>query len=1707
MSLKIYNRLGNLVNSFRTDLVTKCVTRSVLVFIFLSNSLACPYAVAGDLFLPSPGTMVRLSPEFNPPVLKGIRVHPDNPFKFEFILDRGDIVGAGHALPLRDDVNRLIKYFLASITTPDKDLWVNLSPYEKAKIIPQSFGLTEMGRDLLAEDYMLKQITASLIYPEDDIGKKFWKRVYTEARVKYGTTDIPVNTFNKVWIVPQKAVVYENSKTGTAYVLESKLKVMLEQDYLALEKNQRQPGDMFKSEQPRTCPQAGCRANQPLNVKASQVNPSTPNDMNALGSNIIRDIVLPELTREVNENKNFSQLRQVYNSLILAAWYKKKIKDSILSQVYADKKKIAGVGYGLSDVEIIYQRYLQAFKKGVFNYIKEEANSDVVAGNVMPLLIPRKYFSGGFDLAMSVNLQITTKIDRSQLASGNLVLVSSQVDMAQRAVIVPPIHGTKFSSFQVMIAGYPDLAQNLLYNMALWNDLQAVDKISRKYPGFNLRFAKFDNKNNEELGNALKDFIKGLGGSYLDVERYFSFFSLEKLNGEDALRKFLDEISDNAPFYLKALERVYKPALEDEPGFNKEEAQEYMALLKTIIDRWKEGEDLITLGQGSGQSEVVKEEDNPFLRPEKKTGIVSKKAASPKAVQMKSKTVVTAKKSLEPIKLSPVVLKPEPVKAVSPLLVDRVKSVKSLKGNELLGFLFNNPMGLAIKVTEILNDGAEASLKYDYVEAELLGSGRKERVLDYSGSKAYSNKTGTSVYFPDNRSVTVRKDFNEGKMVVDVKGWENSGDVAKKIKRGLGIDSAQLSHVNPLNIKAYVLPQEIFNASLVNLMNVFGLAWKNFVRDQAVDPRAKVTIQPRGSVNYAINEKGNLDWGSISNFEFAVYLPDHLSTMQRRVFQDKFGVDYVHDAMTQMGLKTEYVPERKLCLIGQLNGKERKWEIVKYMQSFSRDRLIEAPQGPSWDMYFYEPTANYFEMSSDGKARVADLSFYLEDLPLKYLVENLMLEFQGVYKEALGMFKENNPKAFKRLAVASRLIGNEGMFRRMMVKFREASLRGWIFKKSDDPFSLGFTEDAQMLGLNQGQLCSEIEGFVINRFQLNIFRASLSELIHVKGDALKLGPLFHLTDSAMNSTKSNKDEPVVHLPEGLVNAQDVTAFFPKSRKILHPDEGGIFKYILGDRNPFVADLSRSMGDHIATIDRDAAGRPYYFINFNEYAIRVLGYNRPELKKALARNIYEVVNRMAYSDFITTAYAVYVKMMMSIRPKGLDHIFVANTGAEANENAFKALKLGRPKSQFIIAFGGAYHGRTPGALSVTAKTKARKGLFKFPWSWISFPELKREEDAAALDAREKNSLAEVWTLMVRGKTRGKGESLAIMEEKTFKEVLLDLDQLIEKYNNLQLNATEVSKAIQDLKGRLSPDLFKESENVTGFIAEPYQGEGGMKFASARFFQRLRCLTALFDVPLIFDEVQSGFFVTGTTWAYEAFDLPIPPDIVTFSKKAQMGGMYVSDRYYVNESGKLDSTWGGSDSGIIRAVAYEEIIRKEGLVQRARELGAYSLEKLREVEKRHPALNLNTRGWGLVLALDLPNETLRDQVVEAAWRRGLIINLAGSRTIRILPCFDTKVSTIDEAFKILEEAIVQVAGEQQVPKDSAMLDQGKGIKENGGIDLRTDLITKSVTRSVYGGIKFHLDPAMLLALQNAPGFVPVIINIQPLESLSEFLGLID
>lgn len=336
---------------------------------------------------PAPGSMVAPAADFVPLTLKGLVIHPEDAFKFDFLMDTGNSHLKGKLL--KDGALKLMKYFLTALTIPEDDMWVNLSPYEKGRIVENNFGSTLMGRDLLAEDYVLKQLTASLIYPENVLGKKFWSEVYTKAARELGTTQIPVNTFNKVWIVPSEAVVWEHG--GKVIIVKSHLKVMLEEDYLALEKNRRRP----TQEQPA----------------------------HALASQAVRQIVLPVLEKQVNKGRHFSQLRQMYQAMILATWYKRALKESIITKVYVDRSKIKGVDdANTSDIESIYQQYLKAFKKGAFNYIKEDL--DPATGQI----IPRKYFSGGFSSLVNGK----TRLDAALVAwKGN----AAQLSPAQQEAI------------------------------------------------------------------------------------------------------------------------------------------------------------------------------------------------------------------------------------------------------------------------------------------------------------------------------------------------------------------------------------------------------------------------------------------------------------------------------------------------------------------------------------------------------------------------------------------------------------------------------------------------------------------------------------------------------------------------------------------------------------------------------------------------------------------------------------------------------------------------------------------------------------------------------------------------------------------------------------------------------------------------------------------------------------------------------------------------------------------------------------------------------------------------------------------------------------------------------------------------------------------------------------------------------------------------
>ena len=141
---------------------------STVILCFLFNTFGpMPEARAqGALDLPLPGAMLALSPAQAPVLMKGLRIHPEDPFKFDFILDTGHSGLKPNDPALKQESNRLIKYFLTALTVPESDLWVNLSPYEKDRMVPGALGTTEMGRDMLAQDYILKQLTASLIYPE-----------------------------------------------------------------------------------------------------------------------------------------------------------------------------------------------------------------------------------------------------------------------------------------------------------------------------------------------------------------------------------------------------------------------------------------------------------------------------------------------------------------------------------------------------------------------------------------------------------------------------------------------------------------------------------------------------------------------------------------------------------------------------------------------------------------------------------------------------------------------------------------------------------------------------------------------------------------------------------------------------------------------------------------------------------------------------------------------------------------------------------------------------------------------------------------------------------------------------------------------------------------------------------------------------------------------------------------------------------------------------------------------------------------------------------------------------------------------------------------------------------------------------------------------------------------------------------------------------
>lgn len=322
-----------------------------------------------SFLLPNPGAATSLSQPYSPVLLEGIRLQSNQPYQLEFIVNTGDANLVGQQL--EKESYRLINYFLASLTVPEDEIWVNLSPYERNRIIPDVLSRTEMGRDLLSQDYLLKQFTASLLSPENKLGSDFWKKMHKKMSDRGISSDISVDMFNRIWILPKTAVIYE--KGLTAYIGEARLKVLLDKDYNTL--TEQKDNAKFHSRNPNS---------------DSMKPPVVENKQEAWATQLLREILIPEIEREVNEGKQFAQLRQIYNSLILAVWMKQRFKSKFLNSAYFDKEKVSGIDFVDKKSKMrIYDQYVKNFTSKANEFLKEEYDP------LTQKVISYKYFSGG----------------------------------------------------------------------------------------------------------------------------------------------------------------------------------------------------------------------------------------------------------------------------------------------------------------------------------------------------------------------------------------------------------------------------------------------------------------------------------------------------------------------------------------------------------------------------------------------------------------------------------------------------------------------------------------------------------------------------------------------------------------------------------------------------------------------------------------------------------------------------------------------------------------------------------------------------------------------------------------------------------------------------------------------------------------------------------------------------------------------------------------------------------------------------------------------------------------------------------------------------------------------------------------------------------------------------------------------------------------
>jgi 4-aminobutyrate aminotransferase len=378
------------------------------------------------------------------------------------------------------------------------------------------------------------------------------------------------------------------------------------------------------------------------------------------------------------------------------------------------------------------------------------------------------------------------------------------------------------------------------------------------------------------------------------------------------------------------------------------------------------------------------------------------------------------------------------------------------------------------------------------------------------------------------------------------------------------------------------------------------------------------------------------------------------------------------------------------------------------------------------------------------------------------------------------------------------------------------------------------------------------------------------------------------------------------------------------------------------------------------------------------AVTATGHSHPEVVKAIVDQAHKFLH-MSGTDFYYEAQVRMGEELSAIAPMpGPHRSFFGNSGTEANEAALKLAKY-YTKRHNVIAFFGAFHGRSMGSLSLTAsKITQRKGFGPLLAGTYHAP--YADCYRCPLDYKPETCAA---------------ECLDFIEEQLFMHLV-------------------------------SPD------EVAAVMVEPIQGEGGYIVAPNQFLQRLRELTKRHGILLIADEVQSGMGRSGRMFAVE--HAGVEPDIVTMAKGIASGlplGVTTARAEVMSwPPGTHASTFGGNPVSCAASLVTLRLLR-DALIRNAETVGAHMRASARALMDKHPLIG-DVRGRGLMIGVELVRDRLtkerateeRDAVVKECFRRGMLVLGAGRNAVRLSPPLVLTRQQADTAIEILDQALTAV-----------------------------------------------------------------------------------